>query len=132
MTVQEIKTPRGLVFQTTKGRAELLWNKAFVPHWEGQYLTAQQFVDSEVIRLSEPFTPLRTSMLIKSGTLGTQIGSGVVSWIAPYAAYQYYLARKIKSETGPLRGSFWFERMKQRFLTQIVLGARQRAGGSKR
>jgi len=72
---------------------------------------------------------LLTSMLIKSGTLGTVIGSGTVSWIAPYARYQYYATRKPGSQTGPLRGPYWFERMKEVYGRKIISSARKLAGG---
>ncbi len=94
--------------------------------WQGAFHQAQWFVDNEVLRLSEPFIPLKTGTMIKSGILGTEVGSGLVSWIAPYSVYQYYMTnRKTKSETGPLRGSFWFERMKQLYRKAILRGARK-------
>lgn len=116
MTYPKIVTPRGsiVVVKGANGvmKAELKWNTSFVPKWQGRFSEAQKFVDREVLRLTEPFIPLRTGMLIKSGILGTVIGQGFVKWIAPYARYQYYLVRKTKSETGKLRGSLWFHRMK--------------------
>ncbi len=129
MTAPIIETPRGSIIQTKNGKAELKFNSNFRQKWQGNYIAAQMFVDSEVLRLSEPFTPLLTSMLIKSGTLGTDVGSGTVKWIAPYAKAQYYRARKPGSQTGPLRGGMWFERMKGVHGQKIVSGARRLAGG---
>lgn len=123
MSVQEIRTPRGKVFISSTGKAELVWNRNFADKWTKKYSNAQKFVDSEVLRLCEPYVPLRTGMLIKSGILGTVIGSGRVSWIAPYAHYQYYLKRKTSSETGPLRGSLWFDRMWETHGWTIIAGA---------
>ena len=132
MTAPIINTPRGSISKGKNGKAQLSWNTAFVPKWQGHFSRAQMFVDSEVLRLSEPYIPLDTSMLIKSGILGTRIGSGTVKWIAPYAKAQYYKAGKVGSQTGALRGSQWFERMKQVKIRQIVRGARRIAGtGSK-
>lgn len=127
-----IETPRGVVYHDENMKAVLEWNTNFQPKWQKRYSEAQKFVDSEVLRLCEPYTPLLTGMLIKSGTLGTEIGSGTVQWIAPYARYQYYLKRKTKSETGPLRGSMWFERMKQTHKSKILRGARRIAKGESR
>jgi hypothetical protein len=104
--------------------------------WQGTFHAAQWFVDNEVLRLCDPFIPLKTSMLIKSGILGTDVGSGVVSWIAPYAKYQYYglvmagtpravTGKKLVYHGGPLRGSFWFERMKQIYKKRILKGAKK-------
>jgi hypothetical protein len=131
MTAPIIETPRGTIVQTANGKAELKFNPDFQPKWQGHYTAAQKFVDSEVLRLCEPYTPLLTSMLIKSGTLGTDMGSGTVQWIAPYARAQYYGHRKPGSLTGPLRGPFWFERMKAVHGTKITQGARRIAGQGK-
>ena len=124
-----IETPRGLVFVNESGKAELVWNTQFSQRWNQRYTRAQKFVDSEVLRYSEPFIPLLTGTLIKSGILGTDIGSGEVKWIAPYARAQYYSARKPGSQTGDQRGSHWFERMKALYGRAIVAGARKLAGG---
>jgi hypothetical protein len=126
-----IETPRGRVFHNENMEAVLEWNTNFKPKWQKRYSNAQKFVDSEVLRLCEPYVPLLTGMLIKSGILGTEIGSGLVRWIAPYARYQYYLDRKTKSQTGPLRGSLWFHRMKAAHGRKIVKTAKKIAGGSK-
>jgi hypothetical protein len=132
MTGPVIKTPRGQIIQTKNGKAELSWNTNFQSKWQKRYSNAQKFIDSEVLRLSEPFTPLRTSMLIKSGTLGTYVGSGVVQWIAPYARRQYYMKNRKRPSNGePLRGSFWFHRMKALYRRKIVEGAAKIAGGEK-
>lgn len=104
------------------------WNTGFAPNARMQYSAAQRFVDSEVLRLCEPLIPLRTSMLIKSGILGTDVGSGLVQWIAPYAKAQYYRKGKVGSETGPQRGPFWFQRMKETHGERIIRGAKRIAG----
>ncbi|HOJ01292.1 MAG TPA: minor capsid protein [Anaerolineaceae bacterium] len=126
-----IKTPRGRIFINKNGKAELVWNTNFQPKWQKRYSEAQKFVDSEVLRLCEPYVPLRTGMLIKSGILGTEIGSGEVKYIAPYARRQYYSRRKPGSQTGPLRGPYWFQRMKEVHGRRIIEGARRIAGGGK-
>jgi hypothetical protein len=126
-----IETPRGSIVIGSNGKAELKWSTTFQPKWQHRYTDAQRYVDSEVIRLSEPFTPMLTGMLIKSATLGSEIGSGTVKWIAPYARRQFYAARKPGSQTGPLRGPFWFQRMKSAHGRQILEGARRIAGGNK-
>jgi hypothetical protein len=124
-----IETPRGVVYHDKDMKAVLEWNTNFSNKWEKRYTDAQKFVDSEVLRLCEPYTPLLTGMLIKSGTLGTEIGSGTVQWIAPYARAQYYMKRKNPSTTGPLRGPYWFNRMKLVHKRRILAGARKLAGG---
>lgn len=132
-----IKTPRGkiLVNEKTMKAKLTFYTDQFegggrgykgARSWQGTFNEAQWFVDNEVLRLCEPYIPIKTGMLILSGVLGTDVGSGVVSWIAPYAAYQYYMTnRKTLTTPGPLRGSFWFERMKQTYKDQILRGARR-------
>ena len=124
-----ILTPRGSLSVSKAGRAELSWNVTFRPKWWKRYSNAQMFVDREIIRLSEPFTPMRTGVMIASATLGTEIGSGLVKWIAVYSRWQYYSPRPVGSETGPLRGPFWFERMKANYGRRIIAAAKRIAGG---
>lgn len=114
-------------------RASLIWNSRFSLKWTRQYSFAQRFMDSEVLRQCEPFTPLLIGTLVRTGILGTDIGSGRVSWIAPYARQQYYFGRSPGvSRTGPLRGRFWFERMKEILGDGIVKAARAIAGRGKK
>ena len=130
MTSPVVQTPKGRIIINKGGRARLIWATNFQRKWQGRYSRAQRFVYSEVLRLSEPYTPLLTGTLVKTGTLGTDIGSGLVEWIAPYAQDQYYLPKKPGSRTGPLRGPQWFERMKAVSKSTIVAGARKLAGRS--
>lgn len=129
MSAPFIRTPRGFITTDRNGKASLEWNTNFQSKWQDRYSNAQKFVDSEILRLSEPYIPLRTGVLIKSGVLGTHIGSGLVQWIAPYAKAQYYMKRKKPSITGPLRGPYWFERMKEVWRNTIIEGAKKKAGG---
>ena len=88
----EIKTPRGQIIQTTtksgKVKAELTWNRNFAPTRTANFSRAQKFVDSEVLRYCSALIPFQTGILDRSGKLGTVIGSGLVQYIAPYAAKQ--------------------------------------------
>lgn len=124
-----IETPRGKIIIGQGGKAELKFNPKFAPKWTRRYSRAQMFVDSEVLRLSEPFTPLLTGTLVRTGILGTDVGSGTVSWIAPYARRQYYRGRAPgASKTGPFRGRYWFHRMKEVWGAKIIAGARKLIG----
>jgi hypothetical protein len=124
-----IETPRGSIYLDAGGKAVLEFNASFRRIWQRRYSEAQKFVDSEILRRSEPYIPLLTGTLIKSGILGTEIGSGLVRWIAPYARRQYYAKRAPGSATGPLRGPFWFQRGKEVWGWQVIAGARKLAGG---
>ena len=107
--------------------ARLQWDPAFGARHTQSFLRTQAFIDSEVLRLMSPYTPIQTSMLIKSATLGTVIGSGKINQIAPYAAWQYYRTDTTR-KYDPRRGAYWFERMKADHRTYILKGAAEKAG----
>lgn len=106
-----IDTPRGSIIQTGKTSCKLVWNAGFGKDKTSVFNRKQKIVDSEVLRYCSPLVPLRTSMLEKSGTLGTVIGSGEVKYITPYARFQYYQTAQSRSYDSR-RGAKWFERMK--------------------
>ncbi|MDE5583705.1 MAG: minor capsid protein [Ruminococcus sp.] len=99
---------------------EISFNKSFKSETESGFDRCQKFVDSEVLRLSDPYVPMKTGMLKKSGISGTVIGSGVVEYTAPYAKRQYYT----NSGTGQ-RGKLWFERMKADHKDEILKKAKE-------
>lgn len=119
----KITSPRGSVVtrQTNNGSvsAEIVWNSGFARKKGQAFESAQEFVDSECLRYMNPLTPRRTGMLIKSGTLGTVIGSGSIEYLAPYARRQYY-EHKEKAH--------WFEAMKASKKDVILKGAEEIAG----
>jgi len=137
----KIETPIDKTIKANGGTTKLQWAKDFQPKWQGRYSRAQMFVDSEVLRLSSPYIPFQSGMLEKSGILGTTIGSGEVVWNAPYARYLYYgkvmvgrapkvlTARKLTYHGAPMRGAFWFERMKKDKGKQILDKVALIAGG---
>ncbi len=109
--IHRINTPRGTIIKTGKTTCELVWNPGSGQNKTNMFNRKQAIVDSEVLRYCSPLIPLRTSMLEKSGTLGTVIGSGLVQYIAPYARMQYYCTAQSRPYDAR-RGSKWFERMK--------------------
>ncbi|UVY21556.1 MAG: Minor capsid protein [Bacteriophage sp.] len=122
MALKKITAPQGSIVSNGKNKAELTWNPDFAAKRNAQFSRKQMFVDSEVLRRCSPRVPLRTGMLEKSGKLGTDVGSGEVDYIAPYAAHQYYTT----SDTRPYdanRGAHWFERMKVAEKEDILRGA---------
>ena len=103
---------------------------------------AQQFIDNEVLRTSEPYVPMDIGALKQSGINGTVIGSGKLVYNSPYARYQYYgklmVGKAPKTLTNiPLeyhsgdsrRGAFWFERAKADHLEEWIRGTAQVVGG---
>lgn len=71
---------------------------------------AQMFVDNEVISRCDRYVPMDSSLLRKSAILLTVIGSGKVVYNTPYARKWYY--KPAKFQGAPMRGNYWFERMK--------------------
>lgn len=127
-----VQTPRGQVIsvQTKNGKvtARLTWNAGTGSKWTGNFTRAQKYLDSEVLRTTTPFVPLRSAALIKSGQLGTVIGSGLVAWIAPYAARQYWTTALSRAYDAQ-RGGKWFERSKAQNKAQWAAGVKKIAGG---
>lgn len=120
------------------GKAKLTWNKSFKVVHEERYISAQEFIDSEVLRDCEPYVPFRAGILVFSGITGTKIGSGTVSWTTPYARYQYMgilyvpspfggpnikTSRKLKYHGGGKRGARWFDRSKEVNKEKWIKGA---------
>lgn len=122
MTLKKITTPRGSIISLENSTAELTWNPDFATKRNAQFSKKQMFVDSEVLRRCSPRVPFRTGMLEKSGILGTDVGSGEVNYIAPYAARQYYNTSDVRSYDAN-RGAHWFARMKVAEKDDILRGA---------
>ena len=124
-----VRTPKGSVVKTRTAtgavKCELKWNEGFGPKKTEDLINAQEFVDSEVLRLSDPLTPMRDNALILSGKLMTEIGSGQVRYKTPYARRWYYEPASFNG--APQRGNKWFERMKKQYKSDILRGAKQYA-----
>lgn len=86
---------------------------------------AQQFVDSEVLRLTDPYIPMDTGILKSSGIRHTKVGSGDVIWDTPYARRQYF-----ENKGSGLRGQRWFHRMKADNKDTILNGAKRISGST--
>ena len=102
-----------------KELSELLEDRGLQKHGE-----VQQFIDSEVMRLMEPYMQKDTGMMIKSMQTATEIGSGEVIVNTPYAHMRLH-----HGPTKGLRGPNYFERMKADKLDEILKGATKIAGG---
>lgn len=113
-----VKQPQNAVIKKGRLKVSLTFKADFSKTWNGKISKAQAFVDSECLRLMNPLTPRRTGYLIRSGTLGTTIGTGHIKYIAPYAKEQYYSNRGKGT-----RGKLWFERMKAQNKDYLRKGA---------
>lgn len=103
-------------------------NKSAQRRGLGQNQRAQRFVDSEVLRLTDPYVPMDSGTLRQSGIQNTNIGSGLVRYRTPYARRLYYNPQ-FNFQGAPMRGGKWFERMKQNNKDTILRGAARIAGG---
>lgn len=78
-----------------------------------KYSAAQKFLDSEVLRDSAPYVPMRTGNLMRSGDAGTNIGSGRVEYNAPYSRRMYYgVGFNFSKDKHPQACAQWFEKAK--------------------
>lgn len=127
-----VSTPRGeIVTVTTKSgkvTAKLTWSADFGSKKTNDFSRAQKFLDSEILRTTTPFVPIRSGALRKSGQLGTVIGSGEVIWNAPYARKQYYSTATSRVYDAQC-GAKWFERSKIQNKSAWIRGVKKIAGG---
>lgn len=81
--------------------------------FDQRFQKAQKFLDSEVLRCSAPYVPMRDGNLMRSGTNGTHLGSGQVIYNAPYAKRMYYgLSYNFSRDKHPQACAQWFEKAK--------------------
>ena len=90
---------------------------------------AQVFVDSEVLRRCSPYVPFDSGTLNHSGVTHTRLGSGEVIYATPYARRWYY--QEANFQGAPMRGTFWFEKMKKHGGRDAILrGVAKITGGN--
>ena len=81
--------------------------------FDPKYQLAQSRLDSEVVRCSSPYVPMRSGTLMRSGENGTKLGSGQVVWNTPYARRMYYgLNYHFSTDKHPQACAQWFEKAK--------------------
>ena len=123
MKLHRIETPRGVLEQRVSKAgtvtAQLKWNAGFGQQISDDFNEAQMFVDSEVIRRMDPYTPFDSGLLKKSPILLTVIGSGTITQSAPYARRGYYTPANFNG--APKRGNHWFENMKNNGGKEAIL-----------
>ena len=108
-------------------KMEIRWKEGFGPEMTKNFRGAQEFIDSECLRLCDQFVPKDTGILKQSGIMHTVIGSGELRYRTVYARRWYYMPAAFQE--APQRGNYWFERMKQQYKDKILAGAKKIAGG---
>lgn len=89
----------------------------------------QAFVDSEIIRLADPYVPFRTGALKDSALINTVIGQGEIVYATPYAKRMYYHP-EYDFNGAPMRGAHWVERMWADRGDEIIKSVAEKAGGT--
>ena len=127
-----MKQPDNFSVTVKKGktsiRTRLEWKPSLGQEYDGKIERAQVYLDSEVLRRSTPYMPIRTGTMIKSGALSTTPGTGEVIWKTPYVRFQYYgtaISRPYDSQ----RGGKWFERMKADQRDDLVAKVKRKVDG---
>lgn len=127
-----VVSPRGTLWQDmniygeTKIRLE--WNPGFGPRFTKLLQSGQAKLDQEVMKQMEPYMQLDTAAMIMSMRLSTEVGSGKIDVTAPYSRKVHYSLAKVGRITGPLRGPFFFRRMKADRLPYLLQFARGSVG----
>lgn len=121
----EVSTPRPSQSSASFPEGTITIRMEFSPSLGGnltkRLMKAQEFIDSEVLRLCSPLVPFRNGALELSGTIHTKVGSGEVVYKTPYARRWYYEPANFNG--APTRGNRWFERMKAQSAGTILKGA---------
>ena len=145
MARDDIVTPRGkITVGSGKSKAVLEWDPNII-RFAKNGTRAQKWLDNEVLKDTTPFVPMQTGMLMKSGQLGTLVGSGTVEYIAPYARALYYGKVMEGPKYGPKHATdknlvfsqsvhpqaqaYWFEASKAQNKPKWLAGVRKIAGG---
>lgn len=99
-------------------KATLQFSPSMPKQRTAQLQRAQAMLDSEVMRVLEPYMPLDSGMMIASMQTATHPGSGEIHVNTPYAAKVNYVTG-IMGKNGPNRGRRFFDRMKADKLTYL-------------
>ena len=85
---------------------------------------AQKALDTEVMRVMEPYMPKLNGNMIGSMEDFTQVGSGEIIVNTPYA-----FRRLLSANNNGLRGPNYFERMKADNMDHFILFLEKKTGG---
>ncbi|MCM1167961.1 MAG: minor capsid protein [Lachnospiraceae bacterium] len=108
--------------------AQFLWNNR--DRISGNIKRAQKYLDSQVLKDTDKYVPMRTGILAKSGIIGTRIGSGELEYSAPYARKVYYGVNiNFSKSRHPLACAKFFEASKAVNKKSWLAEVRKIAGG---
>lgn len=99
---------------------------ALLGRFDKRHEAAQVFLDSEVMRTTEPYVPMDTGTLARSVQLATKPGSGQVLYDTPYAKKLYYgLNMDFATDKHPKATAKWLEASKSVHLKDWVVGVKK-------
>ena len=125
----KISTPSDFSVSASGAVGRVQWDSTFGIRRTADFGRVQRFIDSEVLRCTEPYVPFRTGMLARTGYTNTEIGSGQVEYGGPYAGRLYrHPEYDFDTSSHADAGAYWFERMKVDHRDDILRGARKEAG----
>ena len=112
----------------------LQWDKTSISRRRMRFKAAQNYVDSECLRLMLYYVPVGLRRFRNSGALrdsGRVSSPGVIIFTDPWARSNYYNLQKRNYRHGgnPNAPALWFETMKARHGKAILRGAAAIAGG---
>lgn len=108
--------------------AQFQWNDR--DRISGNIERAQKYLDSQVLKDTDKYVPMRTGILAKSGIIGTVICSGELEYAAPYAKRVYYGVNiNFSKSRHPLACAKFFEASKAVNKSSWLAEVRRIAGG---
>ena len=124
-----VPQPKDRTVNRNGAKITVHFRSGFGKEMTGNVQQWQKALDSEVMRLMEPYMPLDTGMMIKSMMVTTVIGSGRVEVNTPYAMAVLRGKSSVGRPTGPLRGPQYFERFKADKLPTLRASVAKLTGG---
>lgn len=116
MGIGIIETPKssGIGYQVKGGggTVKIDWNPNLGQEKMALFQKGQRNLDIEVMELLKPYMQRESGKTIASMSSSTTPGTGEILVQTPYAACSYYSRGKVGEDTQPLRGPYYFERMK--------------------
>ena len=94
----------------------------------GPMSPVQKFIDSEFIRLTDPYVPFRTGATKDSAITNTVLGTGLIVYATPYVR-KIWSHPEFNFNGAPMRGAYWAQRSWADNGNDIIRGAAKIAGG---
>lgn len=110
--------------------ARIQWSDGFIQNLNGLVGIGgdlQSWLDQSIVNGMQPYMPLLTGAMIQSMVDHTDIGSGIIRVVTPYALRQYWEGREPgESQTGALRGRLYFVRYMNDHQNDLERGLQER------